>query len=152
MSVILTDPTERGRFLRFAAVGAIGTVVDFSLMNLLVGLAKFSLVLAGSISFVAAVINNFIWNRFWTYPESRSKALLGQLIQFGAVNAFGLLIRIPILKLGEPALDAALLKTPLPFTQAAHSFLSHNITLAIAIAIVMLWNFFVNRYWTYNDI
>jgi len=152
MSVILTDPTERGRFLRFAAVGAIGTVVDFSLMNLLVTLAHFSLVLAGSISFIAAVINNFIWNRHWTYPESRSKALFGQLMQFGVVNAFGLVIRIPILKFGEPALDAAFIKAPLGFTQAAHTFLSHNLTLAIAIAIVMLWNFFVNRYWTYNDI
>lgn len=152
MSAILTNPTERGRFLRFAAVGAIGTLVDFSLMNTLVALAKFSLVLAGTFSFVAAVLNNFIWNRFWTYPESRSKPLLGQLIQFGVVNAFGLVIRIPILKVGEPALDAVLLKTPLPFTQAAHTFLSHNLTLALAIAIVMLWNFFVNRYWTYNDI
>lgn len=152
MSAILNDPTERGRFLRFAAVGAIGTLVDFSLMNLLVTLAHFSLVLAGSLSFIAAVINNFIWNRFWTYPESRSKPLFGQLIQFGAVNAFGLLIRIPILKIGEPLLDAAFLKTPLGFTQSAHTFLSHNLTLASAIAIVMLWNFFVNRYWTYNDI
>ena len=22
----------------------------------------------------------------------------------------------------------------------------------IAIAVVMIWNFFINRYWTYNDI
>jgi putative flippase GtrA len=27
-----------------------------------------------------------------------------------------------------------------------------NATLALAIGVVMLWNFFVNRYWTYNDI
>jgi putative flippase GtrA len=25
-------------------------------------------------------------------------------------------------------------------------------TLAVAVVIVMLWNFFVNRYWTYNDV
>ena len=27
-----------------------------------------------------------------------------------------------------------------------------NLTLALAVGIVMLWNFFVNRYWTYNDV
>jgi putative flippase GtrA len=30
--------------------------------------------------------------------------------------------------------------------------LAKNATLAIAIGIVMLWNYFVNRYWTYNDV
>jgi putative flippase GtrA len=31
-------------------------------------------------------------------------------------------------------------------------FLAKNLTLAVAVGIVMLWNFFVNRYWTYNDV
>jgi putative flippase GtrA len=31
-------------------------------------------------------------------------------------------------------------------------FLGKNFTLAVAVGVVMLWNFFVNRYWTYNDI
>jgi putative flippase GtrA len=31
-------------------------------------------------------------------------------------------------------------------------FLAKNFTLALAVGIVMLWNFFVNRYWTYNDV
>jgi putative flippase GtrA len=30
--------------------------------------------------------------------------------------------------------------------------ISDNITLAIAVIVVMFWNFFVNRYWTYSDI
>ena len=31
-------------------------------------------------------------------------------------------------------------------------FLGHNLALAIAVGAVLLWNFFVNRYWTYNDV
>ena len=27
-----------------------------------------------------------------------------------------------------------------------------GITLALAIGVVMMWNFFINRYWTYNDV
>jgi putative flippase GtrA len=30
--------------------------------------------------------------------------------------------------------------------------LGKNLTLAIAVSVVMLWNFFINRYWTYNDV
>lgn len=152
MTRILQDPRERTRFLRFAAVGAIGTLVDFGAMNVLVLLGRFSLVMGGTLSFILAVLNNFTWNRFWTYPESRSKPVIGQLAQFGIVNAIGMAIRLPILQLGEPAFDSFLVTLPIQYSLVSHEFISHNVTLGAAIGIVMLWNFFVNRYWTYNDI
>ena len=150
MTVLITNRTERNRFLKFAVVGLIGAVIDFGVMNLLVSQFKAAFVLAGTISFICAVISNFTWNRFWTYPESRSKPLINQLGQFSLVNAAGLLIRIPILNFGEPAFDQLL--TSFPGTAQMHQFISHNATLAIAVGVVMMWNFFVNRYWTYNDI
>lgn len=150
MTAVLKNPAERVRFFKFALVGALGSVIDFAVMNLLVNFLHAPFVVAGTISFICAVMSNFTWNRFWTYPESRSKPLLGQLGQFSLVNAAGLLIRLPILNFGEPALDHLL--TDWALTAKFHQFLSHNLTLAAAIGIVMLWNFFVNRYWTYNDI
>lgn len=150
MTVVLKNPAERSRFLKFAVVGTIGAVIDFGIMNLLVSLVHAPFVLAGTISFICAVISNFTWNRFWTYPESRSKPLASQLGQFTLVNAAGLLIRIPILHFGEPLLDQFL--TTLPIAAKSHQFISHNTTLAIAVGVVLLWNFFVNRYWTYNDV
>jgi putative flippase GtrA len=150
MTMILSNPDERVRFTKFAIVGALGSAIDIIGMNLLVSLAGASLVLAGSISFIIATVSNFTWNRLWTYPESRSKPLMGQLLQFSMVNTIGLCIRIPILKFGEPLLDRYLLN--MPYAAEHHTFISHNITLALAIGVVMLWNFFVNRYWTYNDV
>jgi len=150
MAAVLKHPAERTRFVKFAIVGAIGAVLDFAVMNLLVAFAHAPFVVAGTISFICAVSSNFTWNRLWTYPESRSKPLLGQLGQFTLVNAAGLLIRVPILKFLEPTLDTLL--TDLPITMQYHQFLSHNATLAFAIGVVMLWNYFVNRYWTYNDV
>lgn len=152
MTALLKNPVERTRFIKFAIVGALGALIDFGVMNLLVWLAKATLVVAGSISFVCAVLSNFTWNRLWTYPESRTKHVVGQLIQFTIVNAIGLVIRVPILKIGEPALDHLLETSSLDLLAHSHTFISHNATLAIAIGIVMLWNYFVNRYWTYNDI
>jgi putative flippase GtrA len=151
MTALLHDPQERSRFFKFAIVGAIGAAIDFGVMNLLVVITGTPLVISGTISFVCAVISNFLWNRFWTYPESRSKHVIRQLVQFTVVNALGLGIRIPILKFVEPALDR-LLNDAIHIPKFIALFISHNATLALAIVVVMFWNFFVNRYWTYNDI
>ena len=77
--MILSENKERTRFLKFAIVGAVGSALDFGIMNLLTHLFNMRLVFAGSISFICAVVNNFTGNRFWTYPESRSRHLLHQL-------------------------------------------------------------------------
>ena len=142
---------ERIRFLKFAAVGAIGSVLDFGVMNLLTRLFSMRLVYAGTISFICAVINNFIGNRFWTYPESRSRHLLHQLGMFFVVNAAGIAIRVPILHYVEPPMEGVFRNAGI-LSFISLETLAKNATLALAIGIVMLWNFFVNRYWTYNDV
>jgi len=145
------DSKERTRFIKFAVVGAIGSVVDIGVMNLFTQVFHFQLVIAGSISFVCAVINNFIGNRYWTYPDSRSKPLHHQLGMFFIVNAIGIAIRIPILKYLEPPL-AKLFENLAHISFEAADALAKNATLIFAIGVVMLWNFFVNRHWTYNDV
>jgi putative flippase GtrA len=151
MTVILTDPQERTRFLKFMAVGVFGALVDFGIANLLAHFFSMPLVYAGSISFICAVISNFLWNRYWTYPDSRSRPLHRQLGMFFIVNVAGIAIRLPILKFGEPPLISLFQNLNLS-ASITPDFLARNLTLAIAVGIVMLWNFFVNRYWTYNDV
>ena len=148
---ILTDSKERTRFMRFVVVGIIGAVIDFGTMNLLTQVAGMSLVPAGTISFICAIISNFIWNRYWTYPESRSRSIARQLTMFFAVNIAGLLIRIPILHYVEPPMQKLFENLSWNFSVEAE-FLAKNFTLALAVGIVLFWNFFVNRYWTYNDV
>ncbi|MDP1545357.1 MAG: GtrA family protein [Anaerolineales bacterium] len=149
--MILTDTKERSRFIRFALVGTLGAVIDFVIMNILSHWAGMSLVLAGTISFTCAVLSNFTWNRFWTYPESRSRPLMGQLGMFFIVNAAGVAIRIPILHFFEPPL-LRFVEGAFHTTYLTAEFYARNLTLATAVGIVMMWNYFVNRYWTYNDI
>jgi len=152
MTAILTNSRERARFVRFAIVGSIGAVVDFGVMNLLVQAFHTSLVLAGTISFIAAILSNFTWNRYWTYPDSRSKSILRQLVEFAIVSVMGLVIRVPILKFLEPVLERILLFMPYRIPMLDTATVADNLTLAIAVVIVMFWNFFINRYWTYSDV
>jgi putative flippase GtrA len=149
--MILTENKERVRFLKFATVGAIGAVIDFSVMNLLTHFWNLRLVIAGTISFICAVTSNFLFNRYWTYPDSRSRHVLHQMGMFFLVNAAGIAIRIPILHYAEPPLADAF-ESLAHVSSAISEALARNATLALAVGVVMIWNFFINRYWTYNDI
>lgn len=152
IGVIFTNPKERERFLKFAVVGIIGAVVDFGVFNLLTSLTPVPAVIASVCSFTCAVISNFLWNRYWTYPDSRSKNVARQMVQFGLINLIGLGIRTPLfawlekvlVRAGERYLPSGFFLTP--------KFVGHNVALAIAVLVVMLWNFIANRYWTYNDV
>jgi putative flippase GtrA len=153
LTSIITNPHERTRFFRFATVGIIGAVVDFGTFNLLTAFAGMTAVLASVFSFIAAIINNFIWNRYWTYPDSRTKPITRQVIQFSVVSIVGLLIRIPIIALLEPFFTQLFTRLPfLPIGFITIEILANNLALAIAVIVVMFWNFFINRYWTYDDI
>ena len=152
MTRFITNPRERRRFLRFLAVGVIGAVVDFGIENLLHRLFGLPYVWSGAISFVCAILSNFFWNRIWTYPDSRSKPIFKQLIQFGFVNVIGLVIRIPILRFLEPEVTKVFRQLPDRFLFLPPDAMGENVTLAIAVGIVLFWNFFINRYWTYSDV
>ncbi len=152
MQSIITRSSERTRFLRFAVVGSIGAIVDFGVMNLLRNLLMTPLVLAGTISFICAVLSNFLWNRYWTYPDSRSKHVAHQLLMFSIVSLIGLGIRVPILAFLEPPIYNIFLLLPFQIPFFTPKTLADNFTLVVAVIIVMFWNFFANRYWTYNDV
>jgi putative flippase GtrA len=167
---------EAKRFIKFVVVGAIGFVVDFGVFNLL--LSPFSLLMApgtllhqwlvslglttaqvatlvptfpGAISFVMAILSNFLWNRYWTYPDSRSKSFRRQFAQFWVVSITGILIRVPIITFTHQAFTQMIAVT-MPTLAPLSVRLGKNLALVLAVLVVMFWNFFVNRYWTYNDV
>ncbi len=149
--MILTSRKERHRFYKFAIVGAFGAVVDFGVFNLLKALVGLPTLPSSVISFIAAVLNNFIWNRLWTYPESRNKKAGPQLIQFAVVSLIGIGIRALTITSIERLLEDFFNRNQIALPVDNHT-LAANLALAILIGLVMLWNFFANRYWTYRDI
>jgi len=153
VTTILTNGRERTRFLRFVVVGVMGAIVDFGTFNLLTQAFHFPAVTASVLSFIAAIVNNFIWNRYWTYPDSRSKSTARQLLEFSLISAIGLAIRTPIFAILEKPLEKLFHALGLPVINSLGAdFLGHNFALVIAVLVVMFWNFFINRYWTYSDV
>jgi putative flippase GtrA len=141
---------EAKRFLKFMFVGAMGAIVDFGVLNLLAHVFDVPVTIAGVISFSLAVTSNFIWNRYWTYPESRAFPLLPQYLQFFVINATALLIRVPILALVPTPVIGWLQSVGVAPNTA--EVLGNNIALALAVGIALFWNFFINRFVTYRHI
>lgn len=136
-------------------VGAIGAVIDFGTFNLLRGGVGMLDEIAQSISFLAAVTSNFLWNRYWTYPDSRSKPIGRQASQFFIVNVIGLTIRTAVFWLIKPtmiALAGDLLDTFGDTSASQAVGLGVNLALMVAVIVVLFWNFGVNRVWTYSDV
>jgi putative flippase GtrA len=150
--MILSKKREQVRFIRFAIVGAIGAVIDISIFNLLSSILKIPALTAQAVSFSVAVISNFLWNRYWTYPDSRNKAVFNQLIQFILVSVIGLAVRTLIFDRLEEVLIWSASQILPPNFFLTPNIVGHNISLGIVIIIIMFWNFFVNRFWTYNDV
>ncbi len=144
---------ELKRFAKFSMVGAIGFVIDTGALNIMVGVLGMSTgslrLLAKTISFLLALISNFIWNRYWTYPESRSKRLRVQAAQFALVNVFGLALNLLIFG-GVSSLLIPLLQGF--YGEHSGLMLGTNAGQVCAVAVVLFWNFFVNRHWTYSDV
>ncbi|MEO0562035.1 MAG: GtrA family protein [Chloroflexota bacterium] len=161
---------EVERFLKFAFVGVIGAIVDFGTLLVLQATIlvpvqpdkNLKVILATSIAFFAAVLSNFIWNRFWTYPDSRSRSIRRQMAQFTFINAVGwslrtLWIRFTFLPIGVavmPLFVQVMTQISPEYTVSPETVgkVGTITSQFIALWFVMLWNFFANRYWTYNDV
>ncbi|HZY43939.1 MAG TPA: GtrA family protein [Anaerolineae bacterium] len=158
-----TNRKEFKRFAKFLVVGIVGFVVDFGTFNLLLRALNFNPIVAQSISFTCAAISNFTWNRIWTYPESRSKPILLQFGQFFILNLIGVLVRSVVFGLlSAPMIGLVTSMQSGPFagligfaTNTLHMTieqLGYNGALAIAVVVVLFWNFFSNRFITYGDV
>ncbi len=134
-------------------VGAIGAFVDFGVFNLLRGPVGVPAAIAQAISFSAAVVSNFLWNRYWTYPDSRSKPVRRQALQFLLVSLVGLAIRTGVFVIVQPA-TISLAASLLPEDASGSQILAvgENMALVVAVLVVLLWNFGINRVWTYSDV
>lgn len=148
----LRQNPELERFLKFAVVGIIGAFVDFGIFNLLHTWLGWHKALANTISFTCAVLSNFTWNRYWTYPDSRSKPIRSQLGQFFVVNLAGWAINTTILLLLSAPLTELAHRILFDLTAHQAESLGANAAKLIATGVVMFWNFFINRFWTYNDV
>lgn len=129
------------RFVKFCVVGISGTFVDFGILTALKELAHMPTLPANIISFSTAMLNNFIWNYLWTFRDVRGKKISLVFIQFAVISTIGLGLNSTIVVLLEHPFDSL-------FTRPNTGYLAAKF---IATVVVLLWNFFANRFWTFRQ-
>ena len=130
-----------GKFVRFLIVGASGTVLDFVLLIVFKEAFHLATLIANVMSYSCSIVNNFTWNRLWTFPEARDKHIAMQFVQFAGVSLIGLTLNTAIVLLLETPLGD-LLHDP------ENGYLPAKV---IATVCVVMWNFLANRFWTFRS-
>jgi dolichol-phosphate mannosyltransferase len=122
------------RFLRFAAVGLSGVVVDMGLLFLLSdpSMLAWGLTRSKLIASETAIVNNFIWNDIWTFRDlsGHQKGTRQWLRRFG---------KFQLVCLAGVVLNTLLLNLMFNLLH-----MNRYVANAIAIAAVTGWNFWLN--------
>ena len=84
---------------KFTEVGFLNTLVDWGVLNLLMFLTGVDsggyYSVFKSISFLAALLNSYFFNKFWTF-ESKKKEVLNEATKFFIVSFIGFLVNVLI--------------------------------------------------------
>ena len=121
---------------KFALVGVSSFVIDIIVYFVLTRTSSFfshNYLLANCLSFIVAVIWSFAINRYWTFRVMGLNRIGLQYFKFFTTATIGLILNTILLYLAVAKLD---------FYDIVAKFL-------VAI-VVMFWNFFTNKYWTFK--
>ena len=124
------------QFIKFAETGGLNTFVDLGILNLLILITGFSAGIYYSIfkgiSFVAAVLNSYFWNKHWVF-ESKAKGQSEEkeFAKFVVVSVGGFIVNV----------TAASLIVYLAKSSSLSPKIVANVAAAIAFVMTMAWNF-----------
>lgn len=124
------------QFIKFAETGGLNTFVDLGVLNLLILVTGLSAGIYYSIfkgiSFVAAVVNSYFWNKHWVF-ESKAKGESGEkeFAKFIAVSVGGFIVNV----------SAASLILLLAKNSSMSPKIVANVAALIAFVLTMAWNF-----------
>jgi len=89
------------QFSKFVAIGLLNTAIDFGVLNLLMWLADIYkgkwLFLLNAVSFTAALINSYLWNKLWTFKDKSTRDVPVEFSRFLLISIIGAIINSSII-------------------------------------------------------
>jgi len=152
---------EVQRFGKFGIVGLSNIALGFAIANVIY-FSTHWLTLANAVAYVLSAVNGFIWNRKWTFKERRGQSVRLQALRFTIANLSGYTINIVVMALTLAAytsvrdhhtksvIDVAM-AVVFRHGGAHYSFVVFNAATMGSTAVVTIWNYFINRDWSFKD-
>ncbi len=128
----LRKPHNWWQLARFCMVGASGYVVNLCVFAVCVGMLDLHHLVAATVAFVAAVTNNFWWNRLWTFRARGGHAGF-QAARFFTVSVVAFLFAAAVLEVLVSVAGVAELPAQ-----------------AISIIVATPLNFIGNKMWSFH--
>ena len=123
-------------FARFVVIGFNNAAIDFGILNLLIFTTNitqgFYFSVFKTVAFFAALINSYIWNKYWTFEAGTSAGGTKEVTSFVIVVGISWLINV-----GISSLLVNLIMPPGHIDPKLWA----NIASALAVAIGLFWNF-----------
>ncbi|MBP1308130.1 putative flippase GtrA [Paenibacillus sp. 1182] len=118
------------QFLKYGFVGAFGTLIHTSTIILLVEKLNFEPIFSSFIGFIFSLVISYFINRQWTFSTSGKGGKI--LVKYTLVSLTGLVLNLSIMYV---------------IVYAFH--FSYLLGQFFALIIVPIFNFILNKYWTF---
>ena len=138
------------QFIKFALVGVSNTIVDWSVFYLLIYLViPDGKLTAKAISFVVAATNSFILNSIWTFRQEFYSGMKDKNLKFYRIANY--FIRFFVVSLVGFAINYFTFKWIFSYvTSSSFESYSNIVSLFCASGAALVWNFIINKFWTYK--
>lgn len=133
------------QILKFGVVGAIAFIIDWGILNLLVGVFHMHNVIAGTISFFISLVFNYFASMKYVFKHRPDMARWMEMAIFLFSSLVGLFLNALIIWLSTYGMNRDAF-----ITQHAEYLLRTNMGKLVATVIVAIWNFIIRK-WLLDD-
>lgn len=133
------------QFAKFAAVGALNSSVDFGVLNILIlatGIAA-GLPFVGfkGVSVVVAIVNSYLWNKFWVFRGGREARAAAEFTKFFGVSVIGVGVNVGV---------AHLLVNVVGSPGGINPKIWANVGAGVSVLATLFWNFFGYKFFVFK--
>lgn len=167
----IVGPFLTPRFMKFAAVGATGVVVNLGVLALGLGPLGLRSTVASILAIQVSIVSNYLINERWTFADQRQGHWAGRLARFQLVSLVGAAVQFAVFlvgnllalaAVGEAGAVADYFALPGAAVGPLQRYVLHPIVAPpevgpwvyasqlAGIAVATAWNFLANLRWTWG--